>query len=245
MQDHGDAALWSATTLTSSEKAVLKRELRQALSEALRHFRERRPGKPSQEVLADEVGMDRSYWGDLERGERSLTLFNLWRMARALNVSPSRLVLAIDQRYRRLSRSGPAEVSPRTPGERQLQHLKEFMNEALTMKWLADRNEKTVHANRLLLDWMGITLEELKGDGWKQTVHPEDMPEYYPILHKAFLRRHSTTTRFRLRNGKGEFVWVAQEAGPRFTPKGEFIGFMGTIIEIADSTGLPKPKGKR
>jgi transcriptional regulator with XRE-family HTH domain len=40
----------------------------------------------SQEQFAHEAGLDRSYMGGIERGERNLTLVNLQRLADALDV---------------------------------------------------------------------------------------------------------------------------------------------------------------
>jgi transcriptional regulator with XRE-family HTH domain len=41
----------------------------------------------SQESFADYVGLDRSYIGAVERGERNISVLNLIRVAKALNVS--------------------------------------------------------------------------------------------------------------------------------------------------------------
>lgn len=43
----------------------------------------------SQEAFADACGIDRSYMGGVERGERNLALLNISRIIEALNMSPS------------------------------------------------------------------------------------------------------------------------------------------------------------
>ncbi len=45
----------------------------------------------SQESFADAVGLDRSYIGGVERGERNLSTLNLVRIARTLNVEVGQL----------------------------------------------------------------------------------------------------------------------------------------------------------
>jgi ribosome-binding protein aMBF1 (putative translation factor) len=45
----------------------------------------------SQEGLALACDLDRSYVGGVERGERNISLLNIYKMARALGVSPSEL----------------------------------------------------------------------------------------------------------------------------------------------------------
>lgn len=46
----------------------------------------------SQEALAMEAELDRSYMGGIERGEHNLTLMNLIKISRALNIKPSELL---------------------------------------------------------------------------------------------------------------------------------------------------------
>jgi transcriptional regulator with XRE-family HTH domain len=48
----------------------------------------------SQEALAIDAELDRSYMGGIERGEHNLTLINLHKIAMALNTKPSLLLQA-------------------------------------------------------------------------------------------------------------------------------------------------------
>jgi transcriptional regulator with XRE-family HTH domain len=47
----------------------------------------------SQEAFADEVGLDRSYLGGIERGEHNLALMNLLKISKALGIKPSDLLI--------------------------------------------------------------------------------------------------------------------------------------------------------
>lgn len=60
-----------------------------ALGEHIRKLREAR--KFTQEGFAHEVGMDRTYYGDVERGTRNVAALNLVRIARGLGVEPGDL----------------------------------------------------------------------------------------------------------------------------------------------------------
>jgi len=51
----------------------------------------------SQEQLAHEAGMERSYVSDLERGTRNPSVRALGRLADALDIAPHKLLLAENQ----------------------------------------------------------------------------------------------------------------------------------------------------
>lgn len=65
-----------------------------AFGEAVR--RRRKAMGFSQESFADECGIDRSYMGGVERGERNLALVNIVRILATLNVSPSEFFKDLD-----------------------------------------------------------------------------------------------------------------------------------------------------
>lgn len=72
-----------------------------ALGRAVREVRESRThhGRPlSQEALAAESGIDRTYIGGIERGERNPSYTNLLRVAAALGLPLSELVARAERR---------------------------------------------------------------------------------------------------------------------------------------------------
>jgi len=65
-----------------------------ALGVAIR--KERSDRDLSQEALAVDADLDRSYMGGIERGEHNLTVMNLVKIARAMNLTPSKLFISAD-----------------------------------------------------------------------------------------------------------------------------------------------------
>ncbi|KMN20779.1 MULTISPECIES: helix-turn-helix domain-containing protein [Pseudomonas] len=47
----------------------------------------------SQEELAELAGVHRTYIGMLERSEKNVTIYNIWRLASALQIEPSQLLI--------------------------------------------------------------------------------------------------------------------------------------------------------
>lgn len=74
----------------AAKEAILKR-----FGETFRA--ERLKAGLSQEELANRAGLDRTYVGGVERGERNVSLVNLVRLARALGISVADLLANIDE----------------------------------------------------------------------------------------------------------------------------------------------------
>ena len=70
--------------------SVLEKQQLMALGTAIRQFREALGW--SQEQLAERVELHRTYIGGVERGERNLCLLNILVIAKAMGMSPGRLI---------------------------------------------------------------------------------------------------------------------------------------------------------
>lgn len=66
-------------------------ELARQLGLRVRRCRDAMSPAPTQEQLAHLVGVDRTYIGRVERGEANVTIYNLVRIANALDVDPADL----------------------------------------------------------------------------------------------------------------------------------------------------------
>jgi transcriptional regulator with XRE-family HTH domain len=67
-----------------------------AFGQAIRELR--REQGIAQEALAMKSGLNRGYFGDVERGERNVSLANILKIARALDLSASAIFARAEQR---------------------------------------------------------------------------------------------------------------------------------------------------
>lgn len=72
--------------VTKTQEERIKREF----GERLRSIRQAQ--ELSQEALALVCELDRTYIGGVERGERNVSLLNIFKIARALGISPKELM---------------------------------------------------------------------------------------------------------------------------------------------------------
>ncbi len=65
-----------------------------------RTMRQHREGlSVSQEAFADAIGVHRTYYSSVERGERNVSLKNLLRISRGLGVSLSKLIADAEEKF--------------------------------------------------------------------------------------------------------------------------------------------------
>jgi len=73
------------TPITEAENKKLRREFTKRLSERLREVRKSK--KLTQQELAEKAGLHLTYVGHLELGKYHPTVFVMWKIAKALDVS--------------------------------------------------------------------------------------------------------------------------------------------------------------
>jgi transcriptional regulator with XRE-family HTH domain len=78
---------------------VDSKKIQKAFGQRLRSLRNK--AKLSQEALAFACGLDRTYIGSVERGERNVSLINIYRIAIALGVNPKELLNTLGQTRRK------------------------------------------------------------------------------------------------------------------------------------------------
>ena len=104
-------------------------------------------------------------------------------------------------------------------------------NETPAYLWMASPGEENSFINGPFRKYLGTDRESLSKD-WTDYVHPEDADRARSTFLEAMVHARAYTEEFRIRRFDGEYRTVVSEAVPRFSSKGQFIGFAGAIMDI-------------
>ncbi len=105
---------------------------------------------------------------------------------------------------------------------------------APVLLWMADTDGLCTFFNQTWLDFTGRTLEQEWGVGWAEGVHFEDFQRCMDTYVAGFNKRRRFEMEYRLRRQDGEYRWILDRGTPRFTPEGDFAGYIGSCVDITD-----------
>ncbi len=105
---------------------------------------------------------------------------------------------------------------------------------APVLVWMSGVDKLCNYFNKPWLDFTGRTMEQELGNGWAEGVHPDDFQYCLAVYTNSFDARQEFKMEYRLRRFDGEYRWVLDHGVPRFTPDGEFLGYIGSCIDIND-----------
>src|SRR5262249_16071279 len=97
-----------------------------------------------------------------------------------------------------------------------------------------DTTKLCTFLNKRWLDFTGRAIEEELGDGWTEGVHPEDYDRCLEVYATAFDAREPFEVEYRLRRHDGAYYWILDHGVPRFSPGGDFLGYVGSCIDITE-----------
>ena len=114
------------------------------------------------------------------------------------------------------------------------ERFREMADASPTLIWMSDSSKLCNYFNKTWLEFTGRTIEQEIGNGWVEGVHPEDLQYCLDIYINAFDAREKFSMEYRLRRYDGEYRWILDNGVPRFTLSGNFLGYIGSCIDISD-----------
>ncbi len=107
-------------------------------------------------------------------------------------------------------------------------------DKAPVMIWEVDKDKMCTYLNNRWMEYTGLSLEKSLNLGWFKAVHPDDRAAYLRAVSISFDKREEFRLEYRIRNAKGDYRWFMNTGAPKFLADGEFIGYIGTLVDIHD-----------
>jgi PAS domain S-box-containing protein len=105
---------------------------------------------------------------------------------------------------------------------------------APVMIWTSGPDKLCDFFNKPWLDFTGHKMKEELGSGWTKGIHPEDYDRCMEIYVRSFDAREPFKMEYRFRRHDGEYRWVSNHGVPRYSPGGDFLGYIGSLIDITE-----------
>jgi PAS domain S-box-containing protein len=113
-------------------------------------------------------------------------------------------------------------------------HFRSLADTAPVMIWVAGQDKGRTFFNKGWLAFTGRTMEQERGHGWVEGVHPDDLERCFRSYSSSFDARKSFHIEYRLRRADGEYRWVLDSGVPSFAPGSVFDGYIGSCIDLTD-----------
>jgi PAS domain S-box-containing protein len=110
--------------------------------------------------------------------------------------------------------------------------FRDMADHAPVMVWVTDPEGSCTFLSQTWYQFTGQTEETGLGLGWLSAIHPEDREATLAPCASAKARREPYRLEYRLLHTSGEFRRVLVVATPRFDPQGEFLGYIGSVLDI-------------
>jgi PAS domain S-box-containing protein len=105
---------------------------------------------------------------------------------------------------------------------------------APVLVWMAGPDMGCTYCNQDWLDFTGRTLDQECGDGWAESVHPDDYARWVATYQTAFAARQPFEMEYRLRRADGAYRWVLDRGVPLAESGERCDGYIGGAIDITE-----------
>ena len=126
------------------------------------------------------------------------------------------------------------QVVARKKVEESEARFRNMADHAPVMLWVTDPSGACVYLNRKWFEFTGQPRDAALGEGWLDALHPDDVDRVRANFRAANEMQVPFRTEYRLRQWDGEYRWFIDSAMPRFDGAGEFVGYIGSVIDIED-----------
>ncbi len=98
--------------------------------------------------------------------------------------------------------------------------------------WITEPDGYCSYLNKRWYDYTGQTEEEGEGYGWLKAIHPDDFDASGEAFKIANSQQKDFFIHYRLWHKNGYYRWAIDHGSPRFDDGGNYLGMIGTVIDI-------------
>ncbi len=114
------------------------------------------------------------------------------------------------------------------------QRFRNMADQAPVMMWVTDPSGYCTYLNRRWYEFTGQSAEQAEGYGWLEATHPDDKDRAEKSFVESNAAQSPFRTEYRLRRVDGIYRWAIDAASPRFGSDGEYLGYVGSVIDIEE-----------
>jgi PAS domain S-box-containing protein len=161
---------------------------------------------------------------------------------RANRVGERKLNVAGDSQHQHPAAVAAGRSSLNTSSE---ESLFDVASATPALSWSATGARANAWLSPSWVVFTGRSHEDLRGEGWIRSVHPEDLERCLGIRAASFEAQSAFTMDLRLRRHDGEYRWFVDNGVPRRAADGAVMGFVGSAIDIHERKMLEESLAER
>lgn len=97
-----------------------------------------------------------------------------------------------------------------------------------------DARGDCLYANERWCEIAGLREDEVLGQGWVKSLHPEDRERVQEEWYKAAKTQETFRSEYRFQRSDGSETWLIGQGAPQADREGKVVGYVGTITNITE-----------
>ncbi len=170
-------------------------------------------------IVAQETSGDTGYWDDLGVAPDTGVLY-LQATLGVIIATAYGVAAAVGERERAAVESAAGA------------RFRALADSAPAMLWVTDDDGRCTYLSLGWREFTGQSLEQGRGDGWLEAVHPDDRAAVEEALQRAVADRAPFTVDLRVRTADDTDRWAIAAGRPLRDAQGLASGFVGSVIDV-------------
>jgi PAS domain S-box-containing protein len=101
--------------------------------------------------------------------------------------------------------------------------------------WMTNAHAEVEFVNKALVEFYGRPADRTLGSVWRQSLHPDDVPDVEAVMAMARPGHHPYGFEARFTRYDDAWRWMRVAVNPRFDADGTFLGYVGMSFDITET----------